>query len=288
MGRFIQYRTRDSLYDGAFDSKVGWTSAGLGNLVVTDNGRLIVIDGGKANDAEDLLELIASQSSDKIPQVDLWIITHAHHDHYGAVRKICAEQAMASRISVKRFVWWFPDEFCDKNGTPDSLSYGNDDMQRICAVMGAEAHRPTRDEVITIDDVELRFLYVPDDCSIINTAGGNPNLCSLIFTVSGNGRRVMVTGDAYGRTMKVTAWRYAKALKCDALQMPHHFCCDAYGEDFYRLVDPKIVLIPASVAGYRAMHTEYANTEGGRTNLRVEERAEQVYRAFEGTAAIEI
>ena len=287
MGKFIQYRTKDSLYDGAFDGKVGWSSAGLGNLVVTDGGHLIVIDGGKANDAEALIELLESQAIDDVPVVDLWIVTHPHLDHYGAIREICEVEALYSRISVKRFVWWFPEEFCDRNGNPNALAYGNRDMEKICRVMNADAHRPMRDEVISIDGTDVRFLYVPDDCSILNTAGGNPNLCSLIFTVTGSSKRAMVTGDAYGRTMKMTAWRYAKELKCDILQMPHHFCCDAYGDDFYKLVDPQIVLIPASIAGYRAMHTEYATTEGGRINLRAEEMAKQVYRAFDGTVALE-
>ena len=284
MGRFIQYRTSDSLYDGAFDSKVGWASAGLGNVVVTENGRLIVIDGGKANDAEDLLELLGSLVSNDVLQVDLWVITHPHLDHYGAIREISENENLRKGIAVKRFVWWFPEEFCDRNGNADALAYGNADMEKICRVMGAEAHRPARDEVIGIDEINIRFLYVPDDCSVLNTAGGNPNLCSLIFTVAGTEKKVMVTGDAYGRTMKLTVWRYAKTLKCDVLQMPHHFCCDAYCDDFYKLVDPQIVLIPASIAGYRAMHTEYAGTEGGATNLRAEARAEKVYRAFEGTA----
>lgn len=75
-----------------------------------------------------------------------------------------------------------------------------------------------------LDDTEIEFLYVPDDCSVLNTAGGNPNVCSLIFTVAGNDKKAMITGDAYGRTMQITAWRYAKKLKCDILQMaPSHF-----------------------------------------------------------------
>ena len=286
MGKFIQYRTKDSLYDGPFDGKAGWASAGLGNVVVTDGGHLIVIDGGKANDAEELVTLLEAETSGGGPKIDLWIITHPHLDHYGAIQEICENESLRSRIAVDRFVWWFPEDFCDRNGQQNALGYGNTDMEKICRVMGAEGHRPARDEVIAVDETEIRFLYVPDDCSILNTAGGNPNLCSLIFTVTGSQRKVMVTGDAYGRTMKMTVWRYAKELKCDVLQMPHHFCCDAYCDDFYKLVDPQIVLIPASIAGNRAMHTEYAETDGGRTNLRAEARAEQVYRAFEGTVEL--
>ena len=58
MGKLIQYRTIASLYDGQFDSTVGWSAAGMGDIIVSDGGKLIVIDGGFENDAEDLLELL--------------------------------------------------------------------------------------------------------------------------------------------------------------------------------------------------------------------------------------
>ena len=46
MAKLIQYSTRASQYSGAFDSEVGWAAAGMGYLIVTDGGRLIMIDGG--------------------------------------------------------------------------------------------------------------------------------------------------------------------------------------------------------------------------------------------------
>ena len=44
--------TRASLYDGPFDSKVGWSAAGMGYVVFTENGKIIAIDGGYGDDAE--------------------------------------------------------------------------------------------------------------------------------------------------------------------------------------------------------------------------------------------
>jgi len=42
MAKFIQYMTKDSLYDGPFDSKSGWPAAGMGDVIVTENGKLKV------------------------------------------------------------------------------------------------------------------------------------------------------------------------------------------------------------------------------------------------------
>ena len=88
MEKLIQYMTRASLYDGPFDSKVGWSAAGMGYIALTENGKIIVIDGGYGDDAEDIIELLKSNCSEDTPHIDLWIITHPHFDHYGALKEI--------------------------------------------------------------------------------------------------------------------------------------------------------------------------------------------------------
>ena len=289
MAKFIQYSTKESLYDGPFDSKVGWAAAGMGDLIVTGNGRLIAVDGGCNNDDVGFVELLEKNADGKKPVVDLWIITHPHGDHYGAINTISKNPELASRIEVKKFMYWFPMEFTNADGVAGVLGYGNKDMEAVAAVFGAEIEQPYRDQKINIDDVELHFLYVPDDCSILNRGGGNANLCSLIFTLESHNKKVMFTGDAYGRTMQLTAWRYHKELKCDILQMPHHGLCDAYNADFYREVGASTLLIPISIAGDRTMHSEmYADREGRNCNLALENNAKTVIKAFVGTTEIEL
>ena len=288
MAKFIQYSTKESQYNGPFDSKVGWAAAGMGDLLVSTNGKLVVVDGGCPNDAEDFVELLEKNADGK-PVVELWIITHPHGDHYGAINAISKNPELASKIEVKKFMYWFPMEFCNKEGVSGILEYGNKDMEAIAAVFGAEIEQPYRDQQIVIDDLTLDFLYVPDDCSILNTAGGNSNHCSLIFTVQGPEKKAIITGDAYGRSMQVTAWRYYHNLKCDIMQFPHHALCDSFCADFYRYIDAKIVFLPISIAGYRAMHSNmYANGTGGTINLVAEAKADEVYKAFEGTFEVEI
>ena len=289
MARFIQYMTKDSLYDGPFDNQSGWPAAGMGDLIVTANNRLIVVDGGQPNDAEAFVELLEAQAEGRLPEIEYWIITHPHLDHYGAIRDIskCAE--LKDRIRVKQFIYLFPEDFCGGDGRPNALRGANADMEQICRAMKASSRAPRRDDVLTLDDVTLRFLYVPDDCSVLNTSNGNSNLCSFIFTISGEQRKVMVTGDAYRRSMQITAWRYARALKCDAMQMPHHALCDAFCHDFYKYVDPKILFLPISSGAYRSMHSKlYDSLEGCIANLCLEAKAERVCKAFEGTAEIDI
>ncbi len=287
MAKLIQYKTRSSEYDGPFDNKSGWAAAGMGYVIVTDNGKLVVIDGGFSDDAEDLINLIKSHAPHKTLEIDFWVITHPHIDHYGAIQEISRNESLKNRIDVKHIIYWFPSEFCDKNGEANALASVDSEMAGICELMNATSIRPARNDKFTVDDIEIEFLYVPDDCSILNTAGGNCNYCSLIFTVEGKVRKAMITGDAYRRSMDITAWRYADKLKCDILQMPHHALCDAYSVDFYRYVDPQIIFMPISVAGYRSMHSRlYDKSEGGIANLCIEAKANDVYKAYDGTAEV--
>lgn len=288
MAKFIQYRTQGSLYNGEFGGKAGWPAAGMGDVIITESGKLIVVDGGEERDANGIVSFLESRSDTIKPIVDLWIITHPHEDHYGALKKISESHSLCARIEVKKIIFDFPMEFKDANGRIGALEIFNNEMKTICDNLSAIAYSPSRGEKIGIDDVEIEFLYVPDDCSIFNSFGSNFNLCSLLFTVSGKNKRIMITGDAYRPSMQITAFRYGNRLRSDALQMPHHALCDSYCVDFYNFVAPNIIFMPISEAGYRAMHDGARSGNGIEANLAIESKAQTVYRAFDGTFEIDI
>lgn len=278
MAKLIQYCTHASHYDGAFDAKVGWAAAGMGYLIVTDGGRLIVIDGGFAEDVDDLLALMTKYTGEAVPTVDLWIITHPHGDHYFALKALAKTP---ERIKVNTLMYHFPEEFRDRNG--NGCMGAIRDFETIVAAFGAQVKLPQVDEHIVLDGLDFHILYTPTDCSILN----NPNQLSLIFTVQGPEKKLMITGDAYSRNMQIAVWRYDKALKCDILQLPHHGLCDTGNMDFYKRVDAKTVLIPISVAGDRTMRSDMYG-DAPKVNRFAEDNAETVYKAFEGTVEMSL
>ena len=291
MGKFIQYSTKESQYDGPFDSVVGWSAAGMGDLFVTDSGKLIAVDGGYLNDGEGYLQLLEQYADGNKPVVDLWIITHPHKDHYGALVTIANDPSLASRVEVKKFMYWFPPEFRNGDGTPNALAYANKDMDVISKVFNAEVEQPYLDQKIQIDDMEIHFLFVPDDCSYLDTATKNPNSnqVSLIFTVQGTIKKAMITGDAFERGLYMALWRHYRDMKCDYLQLPHHGLCDTGVMNFYQKVNAKVVFVPISIAGDRSMHSDmYAGNPKRDANLWAESNAEIVYKAFDGTVEVEM
>ena len=104
MAKFIQIPTRASFYDGAFDNVVGWSAAGMGYIIVGESGKLTVIDGGNHEDAEQIIALLQKYSGESVPTVDLWIITHSHLDHYGALREIATNDALYRSVKIKKLL----------------------------------------------------------------------------------------------------------------------------------------------------------------------------------------
>lgn len=291
MSTLIQYCTHASLYDGPFDSKVGWAAAGMGYILAGDTGRLVVIDGGHPDDAADFLALLESLTPVRPVPVDLWILTHPHGDHYGALLAIADAPDLASRLSLHTLAYRFPDEFRDRKG--GSIAYALRDMEKIRSVTGAAVHTPSIGDSVSIDGMTFTVLYAPEDCTPLD----NPNQLSLIFTVQTSRQpaapqpavrqKILFTGDAYRNTMQYVVDHTPDALPCDILQLPHHGLCDTGNAEFYRLADASAVLVPISIAGDRTMHSDLYG-DAPLVNRWAEDHASAVYKAFAGTLRLEI
>ena len=281
MSKLIQYRTLASLYNGPFGDGSPWPAAGMGYVFVTPNRHFIVVDGGHEADAEPFLELLREVAGEA-PIVDLWIVTHPHGDHYGAIREIAAREELRETITVKELWWYFPPEFRDRSGKAPCEG-ANRHLREVSASLGAVEHAPRIGETVTVEDVTLEILFVPIDCSEIH----NPNSLSLIFTAKSPRKTALITGDAFSDTLGYCVEHYGAALRCDILQLPHHGLCDTGLPDFYRLANAHTLLIPISEAGDRCMRSGIYG-DATAANLVAEELATVIHRAFEGSVAVEL
>lgn len=279
MSTLTQFSTAASRYDGPFGGDTGWPAAGMGYLLTTAGGRIIAIDGGAAEDAPRFLDLIAAQAGCDTPKVDLWIITHPHLDHYGALDAIARDDTLLSRVRIGQIMYHFPADFRDAKGGNCHSAIRK--MKHILARTGATPSTPAIGRTYTVDDMRIRMLYTPTDCSILN----NPNQLSLIFAVETAHRRILFTGDAFRRNLQLTLWRFPDALRADILQMPHHGLCDTGLRAFYEKVDAETLLIPTSSAGSRAMH-DGTYGDAPADNRFAEERAATIHRACDGTVTL--
>ena len=67
----------------------GITLDGMSYVIQAEDGSLIVIDGGMNEDADDLFAYLQRLCGGDKVTVDLWIITHAHADHYNCFMTQC-------------------------------------------------------------------------------------------------------------------------------------------------------------------------------------------------------
>ena len=207
-------------------------------------------------------------------------MTHPHGDHVNCLIEMCNNENISKGLSIKNLVYYFPEDFQD-----GALKSWNDAMDKIAQQMGAKKTVVRKGKMMMVDDVKIKFYYVPTDYASLS----NINQLSLIFTIESE-KKVMFTGDAFEHSLKKLAEENTTGLKCDVLQMPHHFLCDTGYQEFYEYVNAETVLLPTCIAGYRAMYNDpsYMNSKKHLANKWAEDNADTVYKAFEGNFVFEI
>ena len=278
MGKLIQYCTNASLFDGEWK----WQAAGMGYIIETDYRHYIVVDGGLERiDAENLISMLTELSGNH-PTVDLWIITHPHLDHYGALKFIINEKELCEKIKIKKICKSFPDEFSWGGGkTLSDIKI----ISEMCASLdNCEIITPECDDEINIDGTVIRFFFTYKDASILS----DPNELSLVFSVKGSKKSVMFTGDAYENGLLVVYRKHRddlSPLKCDYIQLAHHGLNGGYTY-FYKAVGASVALVPISVSGDKAMRVP--EELRGHHNLYAQSLASSVIKAFTGTITLEL
>ena len=281
--KLVGFRTEASLYDGPFNSEVGWKAAGMGYIIKTETGKLIVIDGGNTEDAQRFYNLLRQYSDTEHITIDYWILTHPHGDHVNCLIEMSEYKNMVENMTVKNLVYYFPEEFKDKSGNT-CVAYKKK-IENVAKTLNANIIEPKMGGMILASGAKIKFLYVPTDYTSLN----NVNQLSLIFTVTTE-KKILFTGDAFNHSLTLLADTKKEELKCDILQMPHHFLCDTGYLPFYVYADAHTVLLPTCISGYDAMKNsyEYKSNTANKANQFAESNAKKVYKAFEGTFEIDI
>ena len=185
-------------------------------------------------------------------------------------------------LTIKNLVYDFPLDFSDS-----SCARYNQKVQTVANTVGSNIITPQKGQKITLDGVEIKFLYTPMYYSSYTSS----NAISLIFTIKTENKKVMITGDAFEPTLISVAIEFTNALKCDILQMPHHFLCDTGYGPFYDYVGADTLLLPTCRSGFIAMtdqNSEYSTNDKYLLHKRVLENAKEYHLSYDGTIEIEL
>lgn len=195
-------------------------------IVETGDGSIVVIDGGNVGDADYLHEYLKKLGGDS-PTIKAWFITHAHGDHYDAL-KVLLETDRAPKI--EKIILKFFDDVPAKE----------DALLTVFKQHNISIHETEVGEEIQIDNVVFKNIWMIGD----NITFNRPNNSSVVWRMEACGQSVLFLGDLGvegGNDMMEKL--DASLIRADFVQMAHH---GQHGvtREFYTAVSPKACLWP--------------------------------------------
>ena len=203
-------------------------------LLETPDGKLVMIDGGHPvrEDAEYLYTLLQQKGG----RVDLWLMTHAHSDHYGALSWMLQNLPhFALDIADLRFS--FPPEAWHRSVEPIGFELEQHPLfLRALEKHGLHAQPLCKGDSFDVGGLRLDILRDGSGYARYHTV----NDTSCVIRAHYPKRDVLFLADL-GQEAGADFLEEAKALSCDIVQMAHH---GQNGVDrrFYAAVRPKVCL----------------------------------------------
>lgn len=202
-----------------------------GYVIRTQNGKLIMIDGGVEADAPILLDYINRFGNGT---VDYWIITHGHIDHVGALTTLLEnENIIIENIcySLNPLEWY--KEY-DKRGYPSEEKLINllENSEKIKNKIECQ-----KGQIISIDNIDCEIIRIANP-EIIHSDNGNDSSMVFKLVAKDVNKSMIFLGDAYVYASKELMEEPEK-LKADAVQMSHHGQ-NGVSEDVYKAIAPEL------------------------------------------------
>ena len=267
--------TANPRYDKKTDSTITAinlpsTDVGMGYVVMLEDGRFVVFDGGSNNENNknlnaahlwDALAGLYQKANGKAPsasdpiQIAAWIITHSHSDHYQVFDQFLAQYAKDNTVKLEYLLGNFPSEIATYNAGGRSMHMTNAARDIASKAPGCKYVRIHTGETYYFANLKIDVLYTQED--------GNPLRYDIFNDTSVSLRFTMTATDANGNSVtnkeaKVTSvWladtfvygsrfmtaMYGNTLRADMVQLAHHgnVGCES---PLYRCIAPELVWFP--------------------------------------------
>lgn len=207
----------------------------IGNSYVfrTDNGKVVVMDGGVKEEAPYLRGFLAALGN----KVDVWFISHPHADHVGALAEILKDPR---GLKIEKI---YHSEFSPQlYGAEPGSKEGVEKFYELLKKSGIQVEDiKTPGMVIKLDQTSFKILGVKNEDLMMNPY----NNSSMIIRVWDRSKSMLFLGDCGSEeSERLLNSPFRKELDCDYLQMAHHGQQGA-SKHFYRTVKFKVCLWPS-------------------------------------------
>lgn len=203
-------------------------------LIESNQGKVIMIDGGVEGDASHLIESLAAKGG----HVDAWLITHPHSDHVGALNYILSHPECG--ITVDNIYY----SFTNLSWYQEYEAYRADMVEQLMNTFSTLPQEKLHGDIykgqeIWVDNIKITVMNKP-----YLQANNSINNSSVAYMLDINGKKALFIGDMGVETGKqFIADNPPEALKCDILQMAHHGQ-NGVGLEVYRVMQPEVCLWP--------------------------------------------
>lgn len=204
-------------------------------IITTEDGKVLVMDGGFAQDADNLIGWLKRVTGEEIPHVDGWFLSHPHLDHI-----TCLNHIMETRphdVTVDALYYNFPSLQYLHAGEPSEHS--TDEFVRLLPGFPAKSVILWAGDVYEFGAARVECLCSPSpefNRALNNNVYNNAS-CVLLLTLGG--KKTIFLGDAGVEEGQKMLAMYAGTgkLKADYVQMAHHGQ-NGVERDFYEAVAP--------------------------------------------------
>jgi beta-lactamase superfamily II metal-dependent hydrolase len=265
------YPAQTALLDGATLTMLNSQSDSqmLSCLIQTNNGSLIIVDGGLGSDADYLLSQIKANGG----HVAAWLVTHPHGDHVGALYQILQREdaryasGSPADITIDGIYYSFASADWYTTNDPEESSMALSMIGTLSGRPESMLHSVSKGQTFQIDTATIEVM---NDRYEASTDKGNN--AGIVYKVTVNGTSILFLGDMSqegGNYILQTAG--AAALKSDIVQMAHHGQ-NGVSEAFYQAVSPSICLWPTPSWLWSSMESKYMiqTTKGWMADLGVQ------------------
>ena len=154
-------------------------------VLQTKEGKLAVIDGGNKVEANDLVDTLVRLGGPE-PEIELWLITHPHGDHVGALMEIFSRPdnpLQVKKIYSHFLSYEFYKEHSGQDGSVLTKQFESFQEEHPDICFSFE-----EGQELTIGSAKFTVLYVPNEEIFSNNVVNNS---SVVFRLDAEGQRVL-------------------------------------------------------------------------------------------------
>ncbi|PWM20839.1 MAG: MBL fold hydrolase [Collinsella tanakaei] len=201
-------------------------------MLIGPSGEVLVIDGGRKEDAEYLIGEIVKFGG----RVDLWLLTHPHDDHIIALDRILRKNA----VEIGKVAYNFPSLENIKKYASLETYESTKNFLEILDNTGIEKNIVRRGDTIKFSDLKIKILTEPDPNLTYDFVNSN----SIVYRIETTQEKILILGDLSEMAGNILIKQSPDLIKdCEIVQMGHHGN-GGPNEEFYKLVNPKTCFWP--------------------------------------------